>query len=549
MNAEKNDSQIKNVEDLPLLKEKLYNLLTVLDNIEIRENLNDKNDEEFDLKIKYKEMILLQLNEEISNIRLNFRQSVEKIMNNFDETIEETLKLIDLHKLDLDNYKKYRKEENKNDSIQEYFFEKNFKNRESIITELMNYRQEFRTLKNMLLAVMIILFINLMCQDYFDNGYFINIQTLVWCFTGFEMVAFTWLIMIFYSYLIIFFSKFVLNNKPILSIWLTLYFSYISILIMFACQITSSFELSFGSSMIIMTECFRIVMKIHSYFRNKLLYCTKNNEKYINFIPKWIKEKGFKERDLYIPKMNMDETSLEIQKFTYFLFSPTLIYRDIYPLRAKIDFSFFLNSVLEFVLCIYYIFIMYRIYMQPQFILIGKEEMNSKFFMAISKTILPSFLCLYLIFYCVIHSWFNLWSEILRFPDRRFYGDWWNSKDFRTWFKKFITINSEWFVFYCYFDILRFSDERISKKVAKFITFTLNSIYVLIVITYSLKFLGVYQFLFIFIITYLLIFHLRRNNEAYNTIFWVELCLGITIVLTIYCREYYFWEGLKSNQN
>ena len=39
-------------------------------------------------------------------------------------------------------------------------------------------------------------------------------------------------------------------------------------------------------------------------------------------------------------------------------------------------------------------------------------------------------------FYCVFHSYLNLWAELTSFADRRFYSDWWNANDLGEYWRK-----------------------------------------------------------------------------------------------------------------
>ena len=130
-----------------------------------------------------------------------------------------------------------------------------------------------------------------------------------------------------------------------------------------------------------------------------MFHCNIDN-KYRNFVPDFIKDKlGNSNPEINYPKIIIDDLGSEVQKMTYFLFSPTLIYRDQYPLRTRSDWHFILNNVVEFFLGVYFTFIIHRMYLQPQFIAIGKElNFNQLIFVSIFQTLLPSFLCLFILF-------------------------------------------------------------------------------------------------------------------------------------------------------
>ncbi len=41
-----------------------------------------------------------------------------------------------------------------------------------------------------------------------------------------------------------------------------------------------------------------------------------------------------------------------------------------------------------------------------------------------------------IMFYCLFHSYLNMWAEITRFADRRFYSDWWNANNLSEYWRK-----------------------------------------------------------------------------------------------------------------
>lgn len=524
-------------EDLATLKKKLNSLMCAIDEVSLKDVSipNTISSQSTEIGLKYIESLHESLNDRLMDIKLNVRESVMKSLEKFENSVDEILNSV--MGSDESSRKKIRKETDINAAL---LMEKEFKMRESKITDLINAREEFQTLKNMALALMTLFFINLMLQDYFDHGYFINIQTLTWCFSGFDMVITTWVLMFAYSYLVICLVQGIVLLKMGKKLWGTLYAVYQMSLVCFAGWVTRYFDLSFGSSMIIMCECFRIQMKIHSYFRMKLLYgCGEN--KYREFVPEFIKEKvGPVLPELVVPEVKIEDSAAEVQKFTYFLFAPTLLYRDQYILRTRSNWKFISSNFIEFLFGIYYTFIMFRIYLQPKFILIGKEDAWSQVtMMTILQIMLPSFLCLFILFYIVIHAWQNIWAEILRFPDRRFYEDWWNSMNLREWIRKFMTLTHEWLFTYVYIDLMRFSNGKITRNVSQALTFALSAGTYYATITFSIGFFGVEQFLIVAIACYLITPKGMMKKHAYNTLFWVQISMGISLLMTMYSRDYY----------
>ncbi len=112
------------------------------------------------------------------------------------------------------------------------------------------------------------------------------------------------------------------------------------------------------------------------------------------------------------------------------MLAPTLIYRDHYvraPHRNNI------TIVIEtgnFLMSIYYGFIMFKTFCKEPILELRDNLTISGFIIVIFKLMMPSTFALMLLFFGLLHSWLNAWAELLRFPDRTFYLDWWTSSEF-----------------------------------------------------------------------------------------------------------------------
>ena len=109
------------------------------------------------------------------------------------------------------------------------------------------------------------------------------------------------------------------------------------------------------------------------------------------------------------------------------MFAPTLIYRDAYVKAPHMSKRFIIIEILNFLLSIYYGFILFVTFMKDPILELRDNLTFSGFFFGILKLMMPSTFSLILIFFGLLHSWMNAWAELLRFPDRTFYLDWWTS--------------------------------------------------------------------------------------------------------------------------
>lgn len=78
-----------------------------------------------------------------------------------------------------------------------------------------------------------------------------------------------------------------------------------------------------------------------------------------------------------------------------------------------------------------------------------------------------------IVFYFYFHLYLNLFAEILRFGDRVFYKDWWNSSEVSAYWRLWNMPVHYWLVRHVYFPCIRL---RMSKMVATFVVFLVSAI-------------------------------------------------------------------------
>lgn len=72
----------------------------------------------------------------------------------------------------------------------------------------------------------------------------------------------------------------------------------------------------------------------------------------------------------------------------------------------------------------------------------------------------------------LFHCWCNLWAEITRFSDKRFYTDWWNAGNLSEYWRKWNHPVHNWLARHCYFPMVR---RGISGNMARLLTFTVSA--------------------------------------------------------------------------
>lgn len=123
----------------------------------------------------------------------------------------------------------------------------------------------------------------------------------------------------------------------------------------------------------------------------------------------------------------------EIKNFIFFYFSPTLIYRDTYPMIKKRNYPKIFLHASNMLFSIMFIFLLMDLTFFP--FLQDKEFdfLRKDFVRTLVTFCLYSMILLFVVFFGFFHSYLNLSAEVLLFADKNFYSDFFNSlnpKDF-----------------------------------------------------------------------------------------------------------------------
>jgi sterol O-acyltransferase len=122
--------------------------------------------------------------------------------------------------------------------------------------------------------------------------------------------------------------------------------------------------------------------------------------------------------------------------YLYFLFAPTLVYCDTYPRTNRIKWRYVFTNFCQVFGSIMYTYYIFARFCIPVFQHFNTEHVTLKMFIhSILNCTLPGTLLLLVAFFAFLHSWLNAFAEMLRFGDRMFYQDWWNSTNFSNYYR------------------------------------------------------------------------------------------------------------------
>jgi sterol O-acyltransferase len=229
----------------------------------------------------------------------------------------------------------------------------------------------------------------------------------------------------------------------------------------------------------------------------------------------------------------------EFRKYNYYLFCPSFIYRDTYPRYARFRYKLIIAHFFNFAFCILFYYILMRYIVDPYFDFSKIRDFYSvsHFFFDSFRFALPGVSFLVVGFFLLLHSWLNLWSELLRHGDRRFYEDWWCSTNFEEYYRKWNMVVHEWLYYYIYNDVIRFSLGKLNRHHAKFAVFIISVIVHELIIWMALGFF--FPVLSIFFGGPGIVFtYIKPKEKRFNVVFWCKLFFGQGMILVFYLREF-----------
>ena len=185
-----------------------------------------------------------------------------------------------------------------------------------------------------------------------------------------------------------------------------------------------------------------------------------------------------------------------VKSFVYFLFAPTLLYRDTYP-KAKqaTNWTLVASYALQIVACTFLGMIMLRHQLQPRFNVIGTRSLTIDDIVGICFwSVAFAWLVALAIGYAFLHCWLNMFAEVMDFGDRLFYKDWFSAADAMDFMRTWNYLIHSWIVEYLYKPVLRSTG---SKPFAVFVAMAMAGLVHDYIINMTNKYLLLYETTFI----------------------------------------------------
>uniref|UniRef100_A0A4X2L0X6 O-acyltransferase n=1 Tax=Vombatus ursinus TaxID=29139 RepID=A0A4X2L0X6_VOMUR len=400
--------------------------------------------------------------------------------------------------------------------------QKVFIHRKSLLDELMEIKH-FRTIYHIFVAGLCVFIINTLAIDFIDEGRLVlQFDLLAFSFGQLPLALMSWLPMFLCTLLAPYQALWLWARPRGQGTWMQaglgagLLAIQMMVLGVLPVHMTLQYQLSPGSRCILVFEQIRLVMKSYSFLREAT--------------PGILHTKAGK--GAQVPSFS---------SYLYFLFCPTLIYRESYPRTTHIRWNYVVKKFAQVLACVFYAcFILGRLCV-PIFDNMSREPFSTRaLVLSILHATLPGVFMLLLIFFAFLHCWLNAFSEMLRFADRMFYKDWWNSTSFSNFFRTWNVVVHDWLYSYIYQDGLRLLGLG-ARGPAMLGVFLISAVVHEYIFSFVLGFFYPVM-LILFLFGAMLHFLMRdqtTESSVWNVLMWTMLFLGQAIMVTLYCQEWY----------
>lgn len=230
--------------------------------------------------------------------------------------------------------------------------------------------------------------------------------------------------------------------------------------------------------------------------------------------------------------------------YLYFLFAPTLVYRDEYPRNKTCDWQKVINDLSQVIGCLFYTHFLFVRFCVPVFQQFGRESFNgTNLLVAVFSCMFPGSLVLLCGFFAILHAWLNAFAEMMRFADRMFYKDWWNSTSYARFYRTWNCVVHDWLYEYVYRDIVFWQRQQGDgcsrlRCLPMLVVFFISSVVHEYILAFAFRFFypvllvmfGGFGVAFMFV---------NSKARQFNIFLWVTLIFGTGILMCLYSMEWY----------
>nr|XP_016846590.1 PREDICTED: sterol O-acyltransferase 2-like isoform X2 [Anolis carolinensis] len=245
---------------------------------------------------------------------------------------------------------------------------------------------------------------------------------------------------------------------------------------------------------------------------------------------------SFLGRSLWISSIQDGKMHLpQFSTYLYFLFCPTLIYRENYPRTPRVRWRYVIKNFAKFLMSLFYGSMLFKCCSIPIFSNMNKQSLTFRsFVLIVFSATLFAFYWAILIWYTFFHCWLNAFAEMMCFADRTFYKDWWNATSTSAFLRSWNVVVHDWLYCYIYQDLLWVFKSK-AQSVAVLFTFIVSGAFHEYIFMMSFGFF--YPLLFIF--WFIAISTEILGMPSTNIILWIRILFGVALLFSMQSLEWY----------
>lgn len=244
--------------------------------------------------------------------------------------------------------------------------------------------------------------------------------------------------------------------------------------------------------------------------------------------------------------------NLTLSNLYYFMMAPTLCYELNFPRTPAIRKTFVIKRIIELIcfsfvgiaLCQQWVIPLVKNSLAPFSQLDLKRCIER-----VLKLAIPNHLIWLMFFYLYFHSFLNLIAETMRFADRQFYLDFWNSESVGVFWKTWNIPVHRWALRHVYRPCVK---NGLSRNISALVVFVVSAFFHEYLISIPLKMFRLWACTAMLLQLPLGIVTDRyvRGGRAGNIIVWLSLILGQPMAILMYVHDWYLYNHPEaSNRN
>ncbi|XP_077982831.1 diacylglycerol O-acyltransferase 1-like [Glandiceps talaboti] len=241
--------------------------------------------------------------------------------------------------------------------------------------------------------------------------------------------------------------------------------------------------------------------------------------------------------------------NLHVKDLYYFVCAPTLSYELNFPRSERIRKRFLIRRIIEMVFLIQIMLGLIQQWIVPTVANAMKpfSEMDvSRMLERVMKLAVPNHFIWLIFFYWFFHSCLNVLAEVLRFADREFYRDWWNSESIGSFWQNWNIPVHKWANRHVYKPMLTKGYSRLQGQIAVFL---ISAFFHEFLVSVPLQMFKLWAFMGMMMQIPLAIVVAKVNKISpmyANMMVWMSLIMGQPVAIMMYVHDYIVQNALEA---